>query len=112
MALTTRQNRFNMLYVASPVAWFPHFEADGAVDADDRAHLLHLYGGIALGEEEISGGGGGGAPSKKRKPGLTQAQREEREILEIATTATGSRAGASARQRRGRKRRLPRCKNC
>ena len=48
MAIDSRQKRFNMLYVASPVLWSPHFEADGTVDADDRAHLLHLYGGNPL----------------------------------------------------------------
>lgn len=37
-----------MLSFASPLAWQHHYEVDGAVDADDRAHLLHLYGGNAL----------------------------------------------------------------
>ena len=55
MAIDTRQKRQNMLSFASPLAWQHHFEADGAVDADDRAHLLHLYGGNAL-----SGPAGGG----------------------------------------------------
>ncbi len=54
MAIDTRQKRFSMmsfpLNVPSPVL----FEADGTVDADDRAHLLGLYSGIAL----ASPGGG------------------------------------------------------
>lgn len=49
MAIDTKAKRMNMLTVASPLAWQHHFEVDGAVDADDRAHLLHLYGGNALG---------------------------------------------------------------
>ncbi len=32
-----------MLSFASPLAWQHHFEADGAVDRDDRFHLLHLF---------------------------------------------------------------------
>ena len=48
MALDTKAKRMSMLALASPLAWGHHFEVDGAVDADDRAHLLHLYGGIAF----------------------------------------------------------------
>ncbi len=48
MAIDTKAKRMNMLAVASPFAWSYHFEVDGAVDADDRAHLLHLYGGNAF----------------------------------------------------------------
>ena len=48
MAIDTKAKRMNMLYVASPVTWVHLFEIDGAVDADDRAHLLHVYGGNAL----------------------------------------------------------------
>ena len=47
MAIDTRQKRFSMLNFS----WVPPvalFEADGTVDADDRAHLLNLYSGIAL----------------------------------------------------------------
>lgn len=47
MAIDTKAKRMSMLSFASPLAWGHHFEVDGAVDADDRAHLLHLYGGIA-----------------------------------------------------------------
>ena len=49
MSIDTKAKRMSMLYMASPVTWGAHFEVDGAVDADDRAHLLHLYGGNALG---------------------------------------------------------------
>jgi hypothetical protein len=48
MAIDTVAKRMSMLTFASPLAWQHHFEVDGAVDADDRAHLLHLYGGNAL----------------------------------------------------------------
>jgi hypothetical protein len=47
MAIDTRQKRFSMLNFS----WVPPvalFEADGSVDADDRAHLLNLYSGITL----------------------------------------------------------------
>lgn len=74
-----------MLYVASPVAWHPHFEADGSIDGDDRAHLLHIYGGNSL-EAGGGTGSGGATPKRKRKP-ITRAQREERELMEILTIA-------------------------
>ena len=48
MAIDTKAKRMSMLSFASPLAWQHHFEVDSAVDADDRAHLLHLYGGNAL----------------------------------------------------------------
>ncbi len=48
MAVDTKAKRMSMLAFASPLAWQHHFEVDGAVDADDRAQLLHLYGGNAL----------------------------------------------------------------
>ena len=58
MAIDSKAKRMNMLSFASPLAWSHHFEVDGAVDADDRAHLLHLYGGNALDNPaEISAGG-------------------------------------------------------
>ena len=48
MAVDTREKRFSMMNLLR----FPQtnlFEADGTVDADDRAHLLALYSGIPLG---------------------------------------------------------------
>lgn len=48
MAIDTRAKRMSMLSFASPLAWQNHFEVDGSVDADDRAQLLHLYGGNAF----------------------------------------------------------------
>lgn len=48
MAIDTKAKRMSMLSFASPLAWGHHFEVDGSVDADDRAHLLHLYGGNVL----------------------------------------------------------------
>jgi len=47
MAVDTAQKRFSMLNAG----WLPPvilFEPDGTVDADDRAHLLNIYGGNAL----------------------------------------------------------------
>ena len=49
MAVDTKAKRMNMLAFANILPWHHHFEVDGAVDADDRAHLLGLYGGNALG---------------------------------------------------------------
>ncbi len=48
MAIDTREKRFAMLNFADGLYIHAQFEADGAVDADDRAHLLDLYGGITL----------------------------------------------------------------
>jgi hypothetical protein len=48
MAIDTKAKRMSMMSFASPLAWQHHFEVDGSVDADDRAQLLHLYGGNAL----------------------------------------------------------------
>ena len=47
MAIDTREKRFAMLNMGR-VPQDNLFEADSSVDADDRAHLLALYGGIAL----------------------------------------------------------------
>jgi len=47
MAIDTKAKRMAMLSFASPLAWQHHFEVDGAIDADDRVHLLHLYGGLS-----------------------------------------------------------------
>ncbi|NIL96468.1 MAG: hypothetical protein GTO62_04820 [Planctomycetales bacterium] len=50
MAIDTRAKRFGMLNFVSGFSLHVEslFEADGTVDADDRAYLLDLYGGIAL----------------------------------------------------------------
>ena len=48
MAIDTRMKRFSMLNMATVHVYPVLFEADSAVDADDRAFLLHLYGGNAL----------------------------------------------------------------
>ena len=53
MALDTAMKRFSMLNMASSV--YPLlYEPDGAVDADDRAFLLRVYGGNALSSTVIS----------------------------------------------------------
>ena len=52
MAVDTRQKRFSMMTVSSHSlrgVTVPLWEVDGAVDLDDRTHLLGLYSGIALG---------------------------------------------------------------
>lgn len=46
MAVDTRQKRFSMMNFGEGDQVL--FEADGTVDADDRAHLLGLYSGISL----------------------------------------------------------------
>lgn len=54
MAVDTRAKRFSMMnFVSRPLSvCSPLFEADGSVDADDRAQLLGLYGGLA----DVGGG--------------------------------------------------------
>jgi hypothetical protein len=50
MAIDTRAKRFSMMTFAmhaSQGTTMPLFEADGAVDQDDRQHLLGMYGGVA-----------------------------------------------------------------
>jgi len=46
MAIDTKAKRMSMLSFASPLAWQHHYIPDGAIDADDRMHLLHMYGGL------------------------------------------------------------------
>ncbi len=46
MAVDTREKRFSMMSLGDSTG-ITMFEADGAVDADDRAHLLGMYSGIA-----------------------------------------------------------------
>ena len=48
MAADTREKRFSMMNLGTGDS-VSLFEADGAVDLDDRQHLLGLYSGIALG---------------------------------------------------------------
>ncbi len=48
MAVDTLEKRFSMLNFGGTGTIHLLFEDDGAVDADDRAHLLDLYSGIAL----------------------------------------------------------------
>lgn len=47
MAIDTRQKRMSMLNFGGGDHTL--FEADGAVDLDDRQHLLDCYSGIAFG---------------------------------------------------------------
>ena len=49
MAIDSRFKRFNIMAMANGgVLHIPVFEADGSVDADDRAHLLGRFGGNAF----------------------------------------------------------------
>jgi len=48
MAINTKAKRMSMLSYCHPMQFYQLFERDGAVDADDRATLLHLYGGTLL----------------------------------------------------------------
>jgi len=56
MSIDSKAKRMSMLSFASPLAWGHHFEVDGAVDADDRAHLLHIFGGNALNNPAAASG--------------------------------------------------------
>ncbi len=55
MALDTKAKRMSMLAFCHSGHWHQHFEVDGAVDADDRAVLLHLYGGNAFDAPSAAG---------------------------------------------------------
>ena len=46
MSIDTRMKRFSMMQFGDTDITL--FESDGAVDADDRFHLLGLYSGITL----------------------------------------------------------------
>ncbi len=48
MAVDTRQKRFSMMNFGVGQHFMTLPEADGAIDADDRAHFLTLYSGITL----------------------------------------------------------------
>lgn len=48
MAIDSRAKRVSMLARALPTAWLQLQIPNGSIDADDRAHLLHLYNGIPL----------------------------------------------------------------
>ncbi len=47
--IDTAEKRFSMLNFGDGAHLHVMFEPDGAVDLDDRQHLLDLYAGIALG---------------------------------------------------------------
>jgi hypothetical protein len=49
MAVDTAQKRFSMLNFGDGTTIHLLFEQDGAVDLDDRQHLLDCYSGIAFG---------------------------------------------------------------
>ena len=48
MAIDTREKRFSMLNFGDGTHIHATFEADGAVNLDDRQHLLDCYSGIAF----------------------------------------------------------------
>ena len=47
MAVDTAEKRFSMINFGDGTHIHLSFEPDGAVDADDRAHLLDLYSGLS-----------------------------------------------------------------
>ena len=49
MAVDTAEKRFSMLNFGDGTTIHLLFETDGAVDGDDRQHLLDCYSGIAFG---------------------------------------------------------------
>lgn len=49
MAVDTAQKRFSMLNFGDGRTPYMLFQTDGAVDLDDRQHLLDCYSGIAFG---------------------------------------------------------------
>ena len=55
MAIDTAAKRFAMLNAASGAVYPRLFEVDGAVDADDRAFLLRVYGGNAFAGATVFG---------------------------------------------------------
>lgn len=57
MAVDTKEKRLSMLNFGDGTHVHATFEADGAVDADDRAHLLDLYSGVALSVAPASAAG-------------------------------------------------------
>ena len=79
MAIDTAQKRYSMMDFGSPYP-IHLFEPDGAVDLDDRQHLLALYSGIVITvvvviPPSVGGGGGGGggfAPRRKKIKRLTK----------------------------------------
>ena len=50
MAVDSKEKRLSIINLGLPW-WTTLPEADGAIDADDRLHLLNLYSGIAAAEE-------------------------------------------------------------
>jgi hypothetical protein len=48
MAVDTRQKRFAMMSFGDGNNFVALFEADGAIDNDDRQHLLDLYSGVSF----------------------------------------------------------------
>ena len=46
MAIDSREKRMSMLGFGGGHNWDTLFEADSAVNADDRAHMLDLYSGF------------------------------------------------------------------
>jgi len=66
MAVDTAQKRFSMLTIDNFDELL--FQADGAVDGDDRAHLVGLYSGIPLDAPIVVIGRPGGSNKEGRVP--------------------------------------------
>ena len=56
MAVDTAEKRFSMLNFGDGTNIHLLFEPDGAVDLDDRQHLLDCYSGIAFAAPVVSAG--------------------------------------------------------
>ncbi len=48
MAVDTAEKRFSMLNFGDGNHWHMTFQVDGAIDLDDRQHLLDCYSGIVF----------------------------------------------------------------
>ena len=58
MAVDTAEKRFSMLNFGDGTTIHLLPEPDGAIDLDDRQHLLDCYSGIAFGAPVVVTGGG------------------------------------------------------
>lgn len=55
MAIDTKEKRLSMINFGDGALEHLLFEADGAVDLDDRQHLLGCYGGVAFAPPTFGG---------------------------------------------------------
>ena len=75
MAVDTAAKRFSMLVIDNFNEML--FQVDGAVDTDDRAHLVGLYSGIALDVPSVGTGDVSGVSvgiRRRRRKGMHKAR--------------------------------------